>query len=118
MAWSKPQFTRGEVDAAGRILAPAKIVASSTLNSDGSVSTENGFDLLADDTWDVTGFSSAEQAKASEVYLSTEKMIKDKPTAQAVLVSVESVHTLRTAFPNYFADTRVFIGSVKRALAL
>ena len=66
----------------------------------------------------VTGFSSAEQAKASEVYLSTEKMIRNRGTAQAVLVSVESIQTLRTAFPNYFADTRVFIGAVKRALVL
>ena len=66
----------------------------------------------------VTGFSTAEQAKASEVYLSTEKMIRNKGTAQAVLVSVESLQTLRTAFPNYFADTRVFIAAVKRALVL
>lgn len=64
----------------------------------------------------VTAFSSTQQAKASDLYLSTEKMIKDKPEAQAVLVSVESLQALRSAFPNYFADTRVFINAVNQAV--
>ena len=64
----------------------------------------------------VTAFPSAQQAKASEVYLSTEKMIRDRPTAQAVLVSVGSLQSLRTAFPNYFADTTAFLQAVDSAV--
>lgn len=66
----------------------------------------------------VTGFSNAQQARASDVYLSTEKMIKNNLTAQAVLVSTASIQTLRTAFPNYFADTRMFINAVNQAVVL
>jgi hypothetical protein len=68
-----------------------------------------------EDTVKITGFDDADQAKASEVYLNTEKMIKDKPWAQAVLVSAGSVQALRSAFPNYFADTRVFLDALGRA---
>src|SRR6266571_4338178 len=64
------------------------------------------------ETIKVTGFPDSERARASNVYLATEKTIKDKPSAQAVLVSVESVQALRSAFPNYFADTRVFIDAM------
>jgi len=66
----------------------------------------------------ITGFASARQAKASETYLATERMIKDKPTHQAVLVSAHSLQSLRSAFPNYFADTRVFIDAVNIAVGL
>lgn len=69
------------------------------------------------DTVKMTGFTDRQQAKASEVYLSTEKMIKEKQNAQAVLVSAGSVQALRSAFPNYFADTRVFIDAMNRAIA-
>jgi hypothetical protein len=70
----------------------------------------------AEDIAEITGFTDAEQAKASEAYLATERLIRDKPTAQAVLVSAGSVQALRTAFPNYFADTRVFLDAVGRAI--
>lgn len=66
----------------------------------------------------ITGFTTSGQAKASETYLSTEKMIRDKPNLQAVLVSAHSLQALRSAFPNYFADTRVFIKAVNEALTL
>ena len=70
------------------------------------------------ETVKVTGFSSAKEAKASETYLSTERAIKDKPTLQAVLVSAQSVQSLRSAFPNYFADTDVFIDAINQAVVL
>jgi hypothetical protein len=47
----------------------------------------------ADEQVKVIAFSTEEQA--SEEYLSTEKMIKDKPNAQAVLVSVNSMQHSR-----------------------
>ena len=65
----------------------------------------------------ITVFPSEEQAKASEVYLSTEKMISARPGAQAVLVSVNSLQALKSAFPNYFADTRVFVDAVNQGLS-
>lgn len=65
----------------------------------------------------VTGFTDSEQAKASEAYLDTEKMIRGKESAQAVLVSVESIQALRSAFPNYFADTSVFLDAMSKAVA-
>jgi hypothetical protein len=70
------------------------------------------------ETVKVTGFSSHKEAKASETYLSTEKMIRDKPNLQAVLVSALSLQSLRSAFPNYFADTEVFIDAINQALVL
>lgn len=65
----------------------------------------------------ITGFPTAKDAKASETYLSTEKAIKDEPHLNAVLVSARSVQALNSAFPNYFADTRVFLKAVDGALS-
>jgi hypothetical protein len=65
----------------------------------------------------ITGFTTRELSKAANLYLETEKSIKDRPGAEAVLVSVESLDILRRAYPNYFLDTKVFIEAVKRAVA-
>jgi hypothetical protein len=65
----------------------------------------------------VTGFTNKDMARASDVYLATEKELDGRPSAQAVLVSVESVRALRSAFPNYFADTKAFIEAVNIAIA-
>ncbi len=65
----------------------------------------------------VTGFTAAQLKEASEEYLATERKISERPGAEAVLVSVESVASLRRAYPNYFLDTRVFIDAVRRAIA-
>ena len=53
---------------------------------------------------------------ASHEYMETEKRIRESESAQAVLVSVLSMKGLQSAFPNYFADTRVFVDAVKRAV--
>jgi hypothetical protein len=90
-----------------------------------SVTTEDGpgtavYLLFIDaekDVLEITGFSDGEQAMASKVYLETERKIKDRPAAQVVLVSAGSIQALRSAFPNYFADTRVFIDAVRIATA-
>lgn len=36
--------------------------------------------------------------------------------AETVLVRVDSVGALRRAYPNYFADTSVFLGELRRAI--
>lgn len=65
----------------------------------------------------VQGFRADEMAQANERYLTVEKEITETPGADAVLVSVDSVEALRRAYPNYYADTQVFIDAVKRAMA-
>jgi hypothetical protein len=58
-----------------------------------------------------TGFTEDESEKASELYLEREKAIALSvvPGAQVVLASANSLRALRSAFPNYYLDTRVFI---------
>src|SRR6266446_242941 len=63
----------------------------------------------------VTGYKFNELEKASEEYLSVEKDIKNQIGSDAVLVSVESLDSLRRAYPNYFFDTNVFIEAVNIA---
>ena len=66
-------------------------------------------------TINVTGFSDLE--KASEEYLKVEKSLStDLSGAQAVLVSVESLTALRSAYPNYYLDTTEFVFALKRAI--
>jgi hypothetical protein len=69
-------------------------------------------------TMQVKGFSDELIARASDEYVMAEQEIKNKPTSQAVLVSVQSVQALRGAFPNYFADTQAFVEAVRRAVAV
>lgn len=57
------------------------------------------------------------QAAASE-YAKTEERVKSQPGSDAVLVSVDSLAQLRRAYPNYFADTRVFLSLVSQVLDL
>jgi hypothetical protein len=64
----------------------------------------------------VRGFSQADRSRASEEYLRLETENKDKPEIQTVLVSVDSIQALRTAYPNYFLDTHAFITVMKQAI--
>lgn len=57
----------------------------------------------------VTGFKRNEAERAELQYAEAEKLAKDKAETDAVLVSVESVNALSKAYPNYFADTRMFL---------
>jgi ppGpp synthetase/RelA/SpoT-type nucleotidyltranferase len=41
---------------------------------------------------------------------------RDHPKLQAVLVSVDSLSALRTAYPNYFLDTSVFLNTIAKAV--
>jgi len=55
--------------------------------------------------------------QAVEQYEAVERAIEDQPNKDAVLVSVESLATLRRAYPNYFLDTTAFVESVREAIA-
>jgi hypothetical protein len=63
-------------------------------------------------TLQTTGFKKNELPKASKAYLAIEKATSSNPKTQAVLISRESVHSLRSAYPNYYLDT----GACIRAL--
>lgn len=65
----------------------------------------------------ITGFKLHELAQAEAEYAHAEKYAKDHPGTDAVLVAVESVAALQRAYPNYFADTRVFVELMKQALS-
>lgn len=64
----------------------------------------------------VNGYRTEQLEQATNDYLEAEKAIGKGGTTDAVLVSVESLASLRRAYPNYFADTRNFIGIVTDAL--
>jgi hypothetical protein len=65
----------------------------------------------------VTGFSRKHLDEASKRYLEVEKEIADIPGADAVLVSVDSLTSLKRAYPNYFLDTKVFLEELDFALS-
>lgn len=61
-----------------------------------------------------------EAEAASREYLASERQARFDFAVDrdAVLVSVDSMKTLRTAYPNYFADTRRFVREVQRAVSI
>lgn len=63
----------------------------------------------------VTGFGGAELDQATTAYLNVETSLQG-PGSEAVLVSVDSVESLRRAYPNYFLDTKVFLEAMRAAL--
>jgi ppGpp synthetase/RelA/SpoT-type nucleotidyltranferase len=65
----------------------------------------------------VSGFRQEQYEQASELYLEAEKQAKQRPGRDAVLVSVDSLAELERAYPNYFADTRVFVELISQALS-
>jgi ppGpp synthetase/RelA/SpoT-type nucleotidyltranferase len=67
-------------------------------------------------TIEITGFRRSELLQASEEYLLVETHTANKPEVQAVLVSVDSLAALRSAYPNYYLDTRAFIAALKIAI--
>jgi hypothetical protein len=65
----------------------------------------------------VTGYRLGELAQAEAEYAHAEKYAKDHPGTDAVLVAVDSIAALQRAYPNYFADTRVFVELLRQALS-
>jgi hypothetical protein len=56
-------------------------------------------------------------AVAEDAYNAIERAIEGQLGKDAVLVSVESLASLRRAYPNYFLDTSAFLDSVEEAIA-
>lgn len=69
-------------------------------------------------TVSVTGYSREHLQEATNSYLNHEKLAKDKPSVQVVLVAVQSLAALRKAYPNYFLDTGRFVNRIKRIKTL
>jgi hypothetical protein len=69
----------------------------------------------ANDKLSIKGYKSDSLNQASSDYLKLERDIADK-NADAVLVSVESLDALRKAYPNYYADTGLFVNAINEAI--
>lgn len=61
----------------------------------------------------VKGYPIHDVERASDEYLQEEQ----RDGIDAVLVSVDALTSLKRAYPNYFLDTGVFMGAVRRAIA-
>lgn len=68
---------------------------------------------LAKDTIQATGFTDAQKAAAAVAEIETSP---NASSLDAVLVGINSIHSLRTAYPNYYADTAAFILALNRIL--
>ena len=62
----------------------------------------------------VNSFRKNESQLANSRYLSIEENIVPASEEEAVLVSVDSVASLKKAYPNYFLDTKAFANEVGR----
>ncbi|MGJ5077643.1 RelA/SpoT domain-containing protein [Bradyrhizobium sp. HKCCYLS3013] len=65
----------------------------------------------------VTGFQRDDYENATASYSEAEELVKRRSAMDAVLVSVDSLAALERAYPNYFADTRIFVELMKQALS-
>jgi len=65
----------------------------------------------------ISGFKLAQSRQAEEEYEKAEQMVRERPGTDAVLVSVDSIAALEHAYPNYFADTGVFLELMNQALS-
>ncbi len=68
-------------------------------------------------TLEISGFRASEREFAENKYAEAEIRQKSRSGRDAVLVSVESVNSLHKAYPNYFADTRVFLELMTQAIS-
>jgi ppGpp synthetase/RelA/SpoT-type nucleotidyltranferase len=64
----------------------------------------------------IAGFRKDDLVHATRLYADVEKQIAERG-GDAVLVSVDSLALLRRAYPNYFLDTRAFIGILEEELS-
>lgn len=67
---------------------------------------------------DITGYEREKLPAATEEYLHQEKLAKDQPGIQVVLVAAQSLAQLKKAYPNYFLDTDRFVGRIRRIRSL
>ena len=64
----------------------------------------------------ITSYKRSELEEASKAYALEERQVRKNKGTDAVLVSVDSIRDLKRAYPNYFADTRLFVEILKRAI--
>jgi len=64
----------------------------------------------------VRAFEREQSQLASDVYLEIEKGLDKNQGEEAVLVSVDSIASLKKAYPNYFLDTAAFSKMVERSM--
>jgi ppGpp synthetase/RelA/SpoT-type nucleotidyltranferase len=62
---------------------------------------------------EIKSYKADEMENASNEYLLVEEQYSDNPAVQAVLVSVDSVTNLQSAYPNYYLDTEEFLDAVR-----
>jgi hypothetical protein len=67
----------------------------------------------------VTGFPLQEMAAANRMYMDLEKRMANENVlgAQAVLVSADTLESLRRAYPNFYLDTNAFLDYLKQVIA-
>ena len=63
----------------------------------------------------VSGFRKSELAEATKRYEEREGVVSGVDGAEVVLVAMDSISTLRKAYPNYWFDTDLFIKILKLA---
>ena len=63
----------------------------------------------------VRTFAHDDAEGASRSYLRFEEKARDNPSLQVVLVSVDSLAALKSAYPNYYLDTTEFLREVQKA---
>ena len=64
----------------------------------------------------VRRYSADQLDKATAEYADLEKTLEQNPNRDVVLVSAESIHGLKKAYPNYFADTSDFSRNLEKIL--
>lgn len=105
------------LDAVGRLKAYG--TAPQILES--PASKKNHFFLLeldaAEMKLEIRGYKNNQILNAAEEYLKAERRFSQEGAGgDAVLVSVDSLASLRRAYPNYYLDTNMFVGLVEKAL--
>jgi ppGpp synthetase/RelA/SpoT-type nucleotidyltranferase len=110
-------------DAAGKLDAVGRLKAYGTAPQilESPASKKNHFFLLELDAkemkLEIKGFKSNEILNAADQYLQAERRFSQEAAGgDAVLVSVDSLASLRRAYPNYYLDTNMFVGLVEKAL--
>ncbi len=59
----------------------------------------------------IKAFRKEDNLRAFDEYVNAEQPLRDAPSTQVVLVSVDSIAELKSAYPNYFADTTAFVAA-------
>jgi hypothetical protein len=110
-------------DAAQRLDAIGRLRAYGTAPQilESPESKKNHFFLLeldaAEMKLEITGYRAGESIDAAEDYLAAERRFSESGGGgDAVLVSVDSLASLRRAYPNYYLDTNMFVELTEKAL--